>query len=54
MENAALAALPSAGMAPMFVTMTPAETGQKKGAALRMGGALSIAAALDVIRWIQR
>lgn len=51
-EQQALAALPSAGLAPMFVSSSPAQEGE--GASLRLGGALSIAAALDLIRWIQQ
>lgn len=50
-EQQALAALPSAGLAPMFVSSSPVQEGE--GASLRIGGALSIAAALDLIRWVQ-
>lgn len=52
-ERTALAALPYAGLTPMFVSMAPAPAGGN-GATLRVGGALSIAAALDLIRWMQR
>jgi len=50
---ASVAQLPSAGTTPMFLSLAPRASGDKGGATLRISAALSIAAAIDVIQWIQ-
>lgn len=49
----ALATLPHGGLAPIFLSVLSSDDGDDR-ASLRVGAGLPVAAALDVIRWIQR
>jgi hypothetical protein len=50
---AAAAQLPSAGTAPIFVSLASTPNARGEGATLRVSATISIAAALDLIQWMQ-